>query len=99
MSMMMPTGVQSRSLKNMNMSIAHNGPSGFGFNVSVSREATKMKMVNDHMDRAGDAKMMADGASPFFDFKIGMLDGSGEKTMKELTDGAKAILLVNVASV
>jgi len=38
------------------------------------------------------------GKSPFFDFKIGMLDGSGEKTMKELAGDSKAILLVNVAS-
>lgn len=38
------------------------------------------------------------GKSPFFDFKIGMLDGSGEKTMGDLCKDSKAILLVNVAS-
>lgn len=46
-------------------------------------------------------RMMAgDGGDnqSFFDFKCGMLDGSGEKTMGELTKGKKAILIVNVAS-
>jgi glutathione peroxidase-family protein len=45
--------------------------------------------------------MAADGEGEkekFFDFKCGMLDGSGEKTMGELCKGKKAILVVNVAS-
>lgn len=38
------------------------------------------------------------GGESFFDFKCGMLDGSGEKTMGELCKDKKAILVVNVAS-
>jgi hypothetical protein len=38
------------------------------------------------------------GAESFFDFKCGMLDGSGEKTMGELCKDKKAVLVVNVAS-
>lgn len=51
--------------------------------------------------RRTSVKMMAGGGdskSPFFDLKCGMLDGSGEKSMGDLTKGKKAILIVNVAS-
>jgi len=59
--------------------------------------------ANQKKPRGSTTVMMAGGdgdgdKSPFFDFKIGMLDGSGEKTMGDLTKGSKAILLVNVAS-
>ena len=59
--------------------------------------------ANQKKPRGSSVVMMAGdggdgGKSPFMDMKIGMLDGSGEKTMGELTTGSKAILLVNVAS-
>jgi hypothetical protein len=58
--------------------------------------------ANQKKPRGSSVVMMAGGGdggkSPFMDMKVGMLDGSGEKSMAELTKGSKAILLVNVAS-
>jgi len=62
-------------------------------NQKKPRGSTTVMMAGGDGDGDGDGDK-----SPFFDFKIGMLDGSGEKTMGDLTKGSKAILLVNVAS-
>ena len=52
--------------------------------------------------RSSVVMMASDGGEgekqSFMDFKCGMLDGSGEKSMGELCKDKKAILVVNVAS-
>lgn len=85
-----------------------------GFSISGSSQPTQVFKSYQQIDvasqgmygaslkanRRSTVPMMAegDGKESFFDFKCGMLDGSGEKSMGELCKDKKAILVVNVAS-
>jgi len=64
---------------------------------------SSLKATQGKKPRSSVVMMAADGgadggAESFFDFKCGLLDGSGEKSMGELCKDKKAILVVNVAS-
>jgi len=79
-------------LKNyQQIDVASGGLYGSALKASQSKPRSSVVMM---AKKGGDG----DKKSPFMDFKCGMLDDSGEKTMAELCKDKKAILIVNVAS-